>query len=162
MSKFLIVSLLLVLLPGCAVKELQERDQGDALMSLAAKAVKVSDQQWDLRVELVLHGNDTIRMMDTDLPWGFRDNLLLVPVVLDKERTKLQEVYYIDDPIGNLITVEPGDRLSGTIYLFNRFPDITKVTKEHDVLLFWSYELQPIDGPALPRASGAIVIPKQH
>lgn len=158
-AALIVVGLLFV---GCAAKEQHlAPDQKILPASISMHVEKISDQQWDLRVELVYTGDAKISVNDTDLPWGFRDSLLLVLVVLDEERTKLPETYYIDDPIENVITLKAGDKRSGTIYLYNRFPALTSAAKDHDLLLFWSYELVPVDGPALPRLSGAVVIPRQ-
>jgi hypothetical protein len=137
-------------------------DSGNELVLISPSITKISDQQWDLRVELTYKGDRPIRVDEKELPWGFRGSMLLVAVALNKYSTRLSESYYIDDPIENVITLTPEDRLTGTIYLFNRFPDLTTAAATDDVLLLWSYELKPLDGPSLPRVSGGIVIPKQQ
>jgi hypothetical protein len=150
------------LLFGCATpKHTSPADSSKSLVSISPSVTKISDQQWNLRVELVYNGDRAIEIDESELPWGFRDSLLLVPVVLNRDRTRLPESYYIDDPTEKSLTLAPGDTLVGTIYLFNRFPDLTAAAATDDVLLLWSYELRPLDGPSLPRVSGGMVIPKQ-
>lgn len=128
---------------------------------ISVSPAKLPSNDWQLEIHLEYYGKDQVAIYRSNLPWGIRDSLLLVPIVLDPIKTRLEEAQYIDDPRPEQLILNPGDKLSGTVRLLNRFPDLGKVAQERDVIIFWSYQLRPIEGQAFQRLSGAVMIPRQ-
>jgi hypothetical protein len=64
------------------------------------------------------------------------------------------------DPIIGTQMIPPNGVLEGKVILQKRFRDLPEVLTKHEVILFWSYQLNPLGGPALPRCGGWLLIPK--
>jgi len=74
----------------------------------------------------------------------------LVVVKLDGDLTRIEEQGYFDDPGPGMVTLRPGDTMSGKISLKNRFPGLEDLSKEKkDAIIFWSYELRSNDGESI-------------
>lgn len=130
-------------------------------LRLRVSPVHLPGNEWKLDIQLEYYGKEQVTIYRSNLPWGIRYSLLLVPIVLDPIKTRLEESQYIDDPGPEQLILNPGDKLSGTVKLLNRFPDLGKVAQERDVIIFWSYQFRSIEGQVFQRLSGAVIIPKQ-
>jgi hypothetical protein len=112
-----------------------------------------------LQIDLQNHGASPLTIYRSALPWGVRDSLLLVAICLDGSKTVLEPANYIDDPSPEQMQLVAGQKLSGTIALGRRFPDLRKCLQRRNALIFWSYELAPIsDSVRFPRTSGGVVL----
>lgn len=134
----------------------------DAAISLDVEVV-VSKTTADgpvLNVAITNRDKETISLYAADLPWGVRQSLMLVPITTDHEMNRVPEALYIDDPGPGQVVIRPAQTISGTIQLTRRFPELPRVLKEREVVLFWSYVAKLPTGARTKRSSGGIVIPR--
>lgn len=111
-----------------------------------------------LKVSIANAGDQSINLFRADLPWGTRHALLLIPITLDQTAKRLDESLYVDDPSPGTITLSPSQESSGHIDLRRRFPGLSATLERTDIILFWSYQCELLDGTKTNRVSGAIVI----
>jgi hypothetical protein len=104
-------------------------------------------------------GYQPISLYASDLPWGVRTSIMLVPVLLGADQAPLEPALYIDDPGPAVVIIAPAATLHGSVELVSRFPRLPAVLKERGVMLFWSYRVNLIDGRATVRQSGAVELP---
>jgi hypothetical protein len=95
------------------------------------------------------------------LPWSSAYSALLVAVKTDAPGTVLDRSRPIDDPIVGTVTIQPKETVTGEIDLDRRFPGLPDGLRERDVIVFWSHQLQTVDGDLLPRTGGWVLLPKQ-
>ncbi len=86
--------------------------------------------------------------------------MLLIAVKTDVLGTALDKSALIDDPGPASITIKPDETLTGKIPLARRFPGFLEALKDRDVIVFWSYQFQPIDAAPLKRVGGYVLFPK--
>jgi hypothetical protein len=113
-----------------------------------------------VEVTLKYTGSRDLEIYHDALPWVNSYSLILIGVEASAMASPLDKHLPIDDPGPATMTIKPGQRLVGAIDLTHRFRDLTRAVKQHDVIIFWSYQLQPIDGKPLPRVGGWFFIPK--
>ncbi|MFA6162538.1 MAG: hypothetical protein WC685_03805 [Methylobacter sp.] len=113
-----------------------------------------------LQMELTNRSTEALKVYEHSLPWIGWHSLILVAVRADALGIPLAKDMRIDDPGPGTIIIPPGAVLKGNIPLFLRFPDFRKVRGEQDVIVFWSYRLEPIDAPAWERYGGYVLFPK--
>ncbi len=113
-----------------------------------------------LQVELTNRSAEELKVYEHSLPWIGWHSLILVAVRADALGTPLAKDLRIDDPGPVTVIIPPGAILKGNIPLPLRFPDFRKVRGERDVIVFWSYRLEPIDAPAGERYGGYVIFPK--
>jgi len=94
-------------------------------------------------------------------PWANAYSALVVAVKTDASGTVLERSTPVDDPLVGSLTIQPGETLSGQIDLDRRFPGLADALMEHDVVVFWSFQLDPVDGTPLARAGGWVLLPRQ-
>jgi hypothetical protein len=87
--------------------------------------------------------------------------MLLIAVNTDAGGTMLEKVPPIDDPGPARITIQPGETLAGTVSLVSRFPGFLEALRDRDVVVFWSYQFQPIGTAPLPRAGSWVLFSKK-
>ena len=113
-------------------------------------------------IDLEYIGRTPIHVYKSDLPWGIRRSMILVAMCLDGADTLIPELEYIDDPAPDIVTLGPGQKLHGTIRLEERFSTFRDCLKTKDALVFWSYQLSPIDAAPTARVSGGIIVRKRQ
>lgn len=118
------------------------------------------DMDRQLLVSLQLRGPAPVSVFLSSLPWGVKQSMLLLAVCLDGRASVLPEAGYIDDPAPGQMRLLPAKVLTGTISLNKRFPSLETCLRDHEALIFWSYQLKTAiaDEPAFPRLSGAVVL----
>ena len=136
----------------------QEPENVDISVELDRKGL--SSSEYDLNVAVTNKSAEPITIYRHSLPWVGWNSILLVAVKTNVLGTVLEKRPLIDDPGPERVTIKPGEMLAGQILLTNRFPDLLKALKERDVIVFWSYQLQPIDTPPLQRISGHVLLSK--
>jgi hypothetical protein len=114
-----------------------------------------------LDVELTNSSNEPLEVYEHSLPWVGWYSLLLIAAKTDAPGTVLEKKTPVDDPGPGTTTLQPGQTLKGSISLVDRFPGFVEAVSSRDVIVFWSYQLQPLKGPALPRTAGYVLFPKQ-
>lgn len=102
----------------------------------------------------------SIKLYSADLPWATRHSLLLVAMTNDSQQSRIDEALYVDDPGPGYTVIGPKDTKTGSIDLTRRFPDLSKVRRESEVIIFWSYQAKLVTGEQTRRVSGAVVLPK--
>ena len=117
-------------------------------------------EQNALKIELTNRSEQKLKVYEHSLPWIGWHSLILVAVKADALGTPLEKDARIDDPGPATVTIQPGATLEGHISLPMRFPDFCKERGERDVIVFWSYRLEPIDAPAGERCGGYVIFPK--
>jgi hypothetical protein len=95
------------------------------------------------------------------LPWSSAYSALLVAVKTDAVGTVLDRSRPVDDPVVGTLTIQPKQTVNGEIDLDRRFPGLSDGLRERDVIVFWSHQLQTVDGDLLPRTGGWVLLPKQ-
>jgi hypothetical protein len=119
-----------------------------------------SDPECSLNITLINRSPESPMIYQHSLPWVGWNSMLLIAVKTDALGTALDKLSPIDDPGPATITIRPGETLTGKIPLTHRFPGFLEALKERDVIVFWSYQLQPIDAAPLERVGGYVLFPK--
>ena len=115
-----------------------------------------------LRIELTSRSSRVFTVYEHSLPWVGQHSLLLIAVTADALGSPIEKLLAIDDPGPATITIEPGQTLGGSISLPSRFPEFCRARSERDVIVFWSYRLEPIDTPAGERLGGFVLFPRRE
>jgi hypothetical protein len=128
----------------------------------APMEVKLERFGRDLALDIRLSSNlgKPIRVYQSSLPWAAWHSMVLVAVKANQNGHMLNRYTPIDDPSPTIVTLNPGAEMKGRIALNERFPDLSRTLREADVLVFWSYQLRPLDGAPLERQGGWLLIPK--
>jgi hypothetical protein len=91
------------------------------------------------------------------LPWGNRYSVIVVAVRKGKPNQVLQQVTYIDDPGPQTIELRPGEVLDGDIVLRKFVRNAREETQQHELIVFWSYQLLTNDDRQSERFSGSVL-----
>jgi hypothetical protein len=113
--------------------------------------------EYQLAITLTNKSTKRLTIYDHALAWRGWDSILLVAVKADALGTLIEKRRIIDDPGPARITIEPGETLEGRVALVQRFPGFLAALKERDVIVFWSYQLQPVNETPLPRVGGYVL-----
>lgn len=116
--------------------------------------------EFDLHVTLTNRSGEPLTIYQHSLPWVGWYSILLTAVKTDALGTVVEKSLIIDDPGPGRITIKPDETLTGKIPLVSRFPDLLNALKERDVIIFWSYQLKPIDAEPFQRRGGYVLLPK--
>lgn len=138
----------------------------NAMGGVPPKSIEILAQRRDqnnghigLTFQLHYTGKQAVSVYTSHLPWGTKDNLVLVSVCLNGPKSLVPPVDYFDDPGPNQLTLQPGEVLTGSIDLERRFPTLRDCLQRSDALVFWSYQLEPISSDApFQRLSGGVLI----
>lgn len=120
----------------------------------------MSFREYNLNVTLTDRSGKALTIYRHSLPWVGWYSLLLTAVRTDALGTVIEKRSVIDDPGPGKITIKPGETLTGKISLVDRFPGILKALEDRDVIVFWSYQLNPVDAAPCQRQSGYVLLPK--
>jgi hypothetical protein len=113
---------------------------------------------YHLDVVLTNRSEAPLTLYEHALPWVGALSIVLVAVRADAQGSVLDRALApIDDPGPATVTVEPGGSVSGRTLLAPRFPGLTTALRTHDVVVFWTYRLEPVGGPPLARTGGYVV-----
>jgi hypothetical protein len=124
-------------------------------VSLAA-----SESSPTIRFKISNPTTNAMEFNSADLPWASRYSVILTLVENDAGHTVVAEELPVVDPVVGTQSIPPGGVLQGKVVLSVRFRDLLKVLTRHEIILFWSYQPKPLNGPAPPRCGGWLVIPK--
>lgn len=125
-----------------------------------AELIIQGDPEHDaLRIELRSRSSQAFSVYEHALPWVGQHSLMLVAVKADALGSPIEKLLAIDDPGPATVTIQPGETLGGSISLPSRFPEFRAARAERDVIVFWSYRLEPIDEPAGERLGGFVLFP---
>ena len=119
-----------------------------------------SDPEYSLNITLTNRSPEPLVIYQHSLPWVGWNSMLLIAVKTDVLGTALDKSALIDDPGPASITIKPDETLTGKIPLARRFPGFLEALKDRDVIVFWSYQFQPIDAAPLKRVGGYVLFPK--
>src|SRR5688572_24730965 len=118
-----------------------------------------SAKETTLEIGLTAKDAKPIQVYRADLPWASWHSMVLIAVKANRTGDLLKKLMPVDDPGPTVVVLNPGQPMKGRIALNERFPDLVQTLRESDVLLFWSYQLEPVDGPPLERQGGWLLIP---
>jgi hypothetical protein len=94
------------------------------------------------------------------LPWGGRYSMIVVAVKTDAPGTPLETTFPIDDPGPGTLAIQPGETLTGQISLVDRFPEFLRALCARDLVVFWTWQAEPVDAVALARQGGWVLCRK--
>ncbi len=114
-----------------------------------------------LDITLKNDSSNVLRIPNGYLPWdGYAMTIALVEAA--PTSTPLKQELIISDPLpGKPWRLKKGTTLHGQINLTSRFPDLTRVLKRTDVVVFWSYQPETEDKQKVDRVGGWLQIPRQ-
>jgi hypothetical protein len=115
--------------------------------------------QYALTVTLVNRSAEALKLYKHALPWEGFHSMLLVAAKTDALGSMLEKTTLIDDPGPETIVLGPGQSLTGTIALKDRFPGLIDALANNDVIVFWSYQCVSIAGLRSERFGGFVLIP---
>lgn len=123
----------------------------------------LSDIKGDVKLRFSLENNSAtlILTQGASTPWGNLYSTSLILAVPTAVPSPLNRVHAIDDPSPNFLDIPAGSRLTGSLDLSQMFPDIDRIRKVSEILVFWSYRLRDINGVFSRRFGGMLVIPKK-
>jgi hypothetical protein len=119
-----------------------------------------SSPDYHLVVTLTNHSASALTTYEHALPWVGHNSMLLVAVKADAVGTIIEKDSPVDDPGPATVTIPPGQTSTGTIPLVSRFPGFLEALAEREVIVFWSYQCQPVGSAPLPRVAGYVLFPK--
>jgi len=119
-----------------------------------------SGRDLTLAIRLSSHLEKPIRVYQSSLPWAAWHSMVLIAVKANQNGEVLKRYTPIDDPSPTIVTLNPGAEIKGRVALNERFPDLSQTLRESDVLLFWSYQLRPLDSAPLERQGGWLFVSK--
>lgn len=108
----------------------------DVRMVVTPRCVSVHDCK--LEVTLTNEAQRTLELYESLLPWR-ESGMLLVAHDTRGSGWPLDRFRPISDPDFEVISLLPGDSVSGTIDLIARFKDLAKSLAAADVAIFWLY-----------------------
>jgi hypothetical protein len=158
-AKWLAAFVSIILCAGCVDRSLV---QASEVPAPAVKLIVLSGEGTSagltLDLKLWYQGQQKIRISESSLPWRMQHSLLLLAVCLDGKNRVIQETYSLENPSPNTISLEPGQSLTGSVDLLERFPTLGECVANHEALVFWSFQLKPRESLALPRVNGGVSI----
>lgn len=125
-----------------------------------ALKTKDTNDDYELDIEMKLKLRDAVSLYKAALPWGSRYSMIIIAAKLNASAEQLEQRLFIDDPGPTIITIKPGELLSGKISLRKRFPSIYDAAKKNDLIIFWSYGLKDINNASLGRVGGWLILPQ--
>lgn len=111
-----------------------------------------------LRIRLTNASSKNVTAYSSKLPWGTRNSMIVAAVKLTGTNEALGNTPVIDDPPPGEVTLKPGETLAGEIDLAARFYQSWQGARGKPVLIFWSYQLQTVDGHVSNRVNGELEI----
>jgi len=122
--------------------------------------IQVRGYEYSLDIALTNRSAESITIYTHSLPWVGWDSMMLIAAKTDAVGTIIGKNTPIDDPGVDRITIKQNETLTGKISLVDKFPGFMEAIKDRDVIVFWSYQIQPIDKPTLSRMGGFVLFPK--
>jgi len=144
---------------GQAAEELHQKIQKPAI-AITIKLSADGNTSPTLAMTLKNVSNRTLRLYKDALPWESRHSIVLILRKTKAGQEILNELLTIDDPLLGEIKLEPNQQLDGVIDLAGRFPTLQAARERTDVLLFWSYQLEPVNEAPEERLGGWLLLPK--
>ncbi|MFZ1744760.1 MAG: hypothetical protein WBO24_19445 [Nitrospirales bacterium] len=121
-----------------------------------------SEGKFFLNIALTNTAKVPLSFYQHDLPWEFRYSLQVLAVKAFLPEGILEESLPVVDPGGlKEVQLKPDETLHGKISLDKRFHALAQDAKKQDIIIFWTYQLELVDGSQLDRLGGWLLIPKQ-
>jgi hypothetical protein len=114
-------------------------------------------------LEVMLNSKDAkpLKHMPSALPWGNPYSMVLAAVRADTGTPIAASLPFACPLEEDVHVLPPGGRLTGTINLQSRFPELNDALLQHDVIVFWSYRLAVHDRGYTHREGGWVLIPRR-
>src|SRR5262249_15904821 len=109
-----------------------------------------------LQIRLTNASSTGVRLYSSDLPWATRSSMIVAAVKLPRTGETLADALAIYDPPPGEVTIAPGQTMTGEIDLAKRFQQSWRNALGRPLLVFWSYQLQSVDGRASNRVNGSL------
>jgi hypothetical protein len=133
----------------------------DPVTQIDTKILNTTATNIVLQVALKNVGSKDLLIPEGYLPWD-RYAMTLVVVGTDPASTPLDQRLEIADPIpGKPWRIRKGETLAGKIDLTDRFPDLAKLSRQAEVIVFWSYQVETEGKTKSERRAGWSLIPRK-
>ena len=111
-------------------------------------------QQARLKVSVTNESKHYLTLYKSELPWGNRYSMIVVPVSLAGNNEVVSSVGLIDDPAPGTTVIHSGETISGEVDLARRFPEQWPEVSGKPLLVFWSYQFATSDERKSKRLAG--------
>lgn len=112
-----------------------------------------------LEFRLTLRSSTPALVARAALPWENEHSLVLLAA--RPNGRPVDRVMTIGDPGFDTLQLEPNRPIEGSLPMDRRFHGLEGVLQSTEVILFWSYRLEPVYGPPGERVGGWLVIPRR-
>ena len=148
---------LILLLSFSSPAVLQRVPDSEERITYEVKSVRTSEG-WALDFAIRNRGRDAISAFRSSLPWASRDALILVAVTTGPRPECMREIFFVQDPIPDVVRVGHGETIAGRVFLKDRFLGWREALERTDIVVFWSFQLKSSDGPPFERKAGAFIL----
>lgn len=101
------------------------------------------------------------RTLQQNLPWGSRNSIQIIAMGRTNGRL-IDSGGFPDDRVSDQIVLHPGQKLRGSINLLHYHPDIDKMRKEREWIVYWFHSAYSYSGQCVGADGGWFVLPKQR
>ncbi len=132
-------------------------------MNLTVSQHKVCDEDCIIDLELTNTSRATLELFTHSLPWRGYYSVVLVATGNFPAENPLSHPLITDDPPAALTaftTIKLGESLKGEIRLASRIPDLVKLLKNRDMILFWAYQPTTVNHTRGKWVGGWLLLPK--
>lgn len=114
----------------------------------------------EMKMEIFNNSTDTISIYAETLPWSRNIfGAALIAQEIGAGRNILQQIYGIEHN-RSIVKIESKKRLQGSIYLNERFPELSGKLKEADVVIYWNYAFHSPKNGSKNINAGALIFNK--
>jgi len=107
-------------------------------------------------------GAEPVALTQPSLPWGDPHNVVLV-LVNRRTGETIRKSYPIQDYFGppDIVSLAPGKYIRGMLNMVPYVEELKKLSKKEDIIAFWYYEANAVDGRSLGKFGGWLEIPRR-
>ncbi len=113
-----------------------------------------------LEMDLANNGNQTVSLESSRLPWGWTYSTIVVASTTMGIPETLNQLFPVDDPLGEEVKVKPGEVIRGKIRLNSRFQNFAEYVQKGDIIVFWSTQPYLFNHTPLDRYGGWVLFHK--
>jgi hypothetical protein len=124
-------------------------------------SMQLRSGEYVLDVIVSYQGREPISVGKASLPWGDRDSMELLAVAIQDDAgvALARREHLVIRDLFDVYEVHVNERRSGLVWVSDQFPTLRRALEDHDVIVFWSYQLRIVTGHS-DRFGGAFLIPR--
>lgn len=115
---------------------------------------------YQLHIRLTSNMERPIQLYHHTLPWSMCHGIELAIIETGYGGNVLESLEPLVDPGGLVVSLSPGETLTGEVNLSALYPSLKAALRQTDVVVFWNYQPQLVDGTCLERQGGWLLLPK--